>query len=160
MVVLLGIGYVAIQQFGTKKTDPVEVVESSDGIEKVSPELKKVEDYYLASINAELAKIEYTPETKELFDSYINRLGELTKEYGVSYIVDAMSSFGGIEIDMEGIGCDFLISSANKCIQGVPGFGFVIAKRDAVKGCEGKAKSLSLDLYSHVRLGGRLKPKR
>lgn len=83
VVVLLGIGYVAIQQFGAKKTDPVEVVESSEGIEKVSPELKKVEDYYLASINAELSKIEYTPETKQLFDGYINRLGELTKEYDV-----------------------------------------------------------------------------
>jgi 2-aminoethylphosphonate-pyruvate transaminase len=39
-----------------------------------------------------------------------------------------MSSFGGIPIDVEKLGVDYLISSANKCIQGVPGFGFVIAK--------------------------------
>jgi len=78
----------------------------------------------------------------------IGELGDIARKVGVSYIVDAMSSFGGMEIDIEKLGCDFLISSANKCIQGVPGFGFVIAKRTAVVGCRGKAKSLSLDLYS------------
>ncbi len=41
----------------------------------------------------------------------------------------------------------FLISSANKCIQGVPGFGFVIAKRDELLKCKGQGRSLSLDLY-------------
>jgi hypothetical protein len=47
----------------------------------VSPGLKKVEDYYLASINLELSKIEYTPETKDLFDGYVVQLEELDKEY-------------------------------------------------------------------------------
>ncbi len=78
----------------------------------------------------------------------IQEVGDIARRAGVSYIVDAMSSFGGMEIDIEELGCDFLISSANKCIQGVPGFGFVIAKRKAVIRCRGKAKSLSLDLYS------------
>lgn len=81
VVILLGLGYATFQFVGIEKNEPVEVVETTKGIEEVSPELKKVEDYYLASINAELAKIEYTPETKELFDGYIQRLGELTKEY-------------------------------------------------------------------------------
>ncbi len=58
-----------------------------------------------------------------------------------------MSSFGGIEIDIAELQIDFLISSANKCIQGVPGFGFVIAKRDELLKCKGQARSLSLDLY-------------
>lgn len=47
----------------------------------VSPSLKKVEDYYLASINLELSKLKYTSETKVLFDSYLQRLNELNKEY-------------------------------------------------------------------------------
>ncbi len=47
----------------------------------LSPDLKKVEDYYLASINLELSKIQLTPENKELFDGYITRLEELNKEY-------------------------------------------------------------------------------
>ncbi|MDR0269468.1 2-aminoethylphosphonate--pyruvate transaminase [Paenibacillus sp.] len=71
----------------------------------------------------------------------------LSKEYGKTLIIDAMSSFGGIEIDVAGLGIDYLISSANKCIQGVPGFGFVIAKMEKLKACQGIARSLSLDLY-------------
>ncbi|MCL1838093.1 MAG: 2-aminoethylphosphonate--pyruvate transaminase [Propionibacteriaceae bacterium] len=62
-------------------------------------------------------------------------------------IVDAMSSFGGIPLDVDDLGIDFLISSANKCIQGVPGFGFVIARRAELEKCEGQARSLCLDLY-------------
>jgi 2-aminoethylphosphonate-pyruvate transaminase len=51
-------------------------------------------------------------------------------------IVDAISSFAGMPIDIEELGADFLVSSANKCIQGVPGFGFVIARRAALAACD------------------------
>ena len=66
---------------------------------------------------------------------------------GLTFIVDAMSSFGGIPIDIRKLGIDFLVSSANKCIQGVPGFGFVIARRSSLSRCEGVSRSLFLDLY-------------
>jgi 2-aminoethylphosphonate-pyruvate transaminase len=66
---------------------------------------------------------------------------------GLTFIVDAMSSFGGIPIDIRKLGIDFLVSSANKCIQGVPGFGFVIARRSSLSRCEGVSRSVSLDLY-------------
>jgi len=72
---------------------------------------------------------------------------EVVKRHGKTFIVDAMSSFGGVPIDMAALGIDFLISSANKCIQGVPGFGFVIARRSLLEQCKGVARSLSLDLY-------------
>lgn len=78
----------------------------------------------------------------------IEDIGQIVKAYNKVYIVDAMSSFGGIPIDVADIQIDFLISSANKCIQGVPGFGFVIAKRDALLKCKGNARSLSLDLFA------------
>ncbi|WP_017152691.1 2-aminoethylphosphonate--pyruvate transaminase [Bacillus bingmayongensis] len=71
----------------------------------------------------------------------------LGKQYGKVTIVDAMSSFGGVEMDIADLQIDFMISSANKCIQGVPGFGFVIVKRDELAKCKGQARSLSLDLY-------------
>lgn len=77
----------------------------------------------------------------------IDMIAKLSKEYGKTLIIDAMSSFGGIEIDIPGLEIDYLISSANKCIQGVPGFGFVIAKLEKLKACEGNARSLSLDLF-------------
>ena len=77
----------------------------------------------------------------------IEEIGEIVKGAGKTYIVDAMSSFGGIPIDMADIGADFLISSANKCIQGVPGFGFIVARTAAIEACDGQARSLSLDLF-------------
>ncbi len=81
----------------------------------------------------------------------IEGIAKVVKEAGRTFIVDAMSSFGGMEIPVEALGIDFLISSANKCIQGVPGFSFVIARREALEKCAGLARSLSLDLYSQWR---------
>lgn len=66
---------------------------------------------------------------------------------GLITIVDAMSSFGGVPLDMGALQIDFLISSANKCIQGVPGFAFVIADRAQLEATKGQARTLSLDLY-------------
>jgi 2-aminoethylphosphonate-pyruvate transaminase len=63
-----------------------------------------------------------------------------------TFIVDAMSSFGGIPIDFQHI--DFLVSSANKCIEGVPGFSFVLARKSALQASLGNARSLSLDIHS------------
>lgn len=77
----------------------------------------------------------------------IEAVAALAKAHNLIFIVDAMSSFGGVPIDVAGLGIDYLISSANKCIQGVPGFGFVIAKKQVFLQTEGIARSVSLDLY-------------
>ena len=77
----------------------------------------------------------------------IEEIGSVTQSHRRIYIVDAMSSFGGIPLTMESVGADYLVSSANKCIQGVPGFGFVIAKTAALESTAGQARSLSLDLH-------------
>lgn len=77
----------------------------------------------------------------------LEEIAALAREYEKILIVDAMSSFGGIEINVQQLGIDYLISSANKCIQGVPGFCFVLAKLHTFLLCEGNAKSLSMDLY-------------
>ena len=81
----------------------------------------------------------------------LKELSGVVKGMGKVLIVDAMSSFGGMPMDIDKLDIDFLISSANKCIQGVPGFGFVIAKRDVLKKCEGNARSLCLDLVGQWR---------
>ncbi|MFQ1758814.1 2-aminoethylphosphonate--pyruvate transaminase [Aeromonas veronii] len=78
----------------------------------------------------------------------LDEVAALCQRRGIRLIVDAMSSFGGIPIDMGCLGIEFLISSANKCIQGVPGFGFVIARRAALAACAGRARSVSLDLHA------------
>ena len=75
------------------------------------------------------------------------KIATVVKRHGKVLIVDAMSSFGGVPVDMAALGIDFMISSANKCIQGVPGFGFIIARRSLLEQCKGVARSLSLDIY-------------
>ena len=57
------------------------------------------------------------------------------------YFVDAMSSFGGVPIDIAECQIDFLVSSANKCIEGVPGWAFTIAKREKLLACKGIVSS-------------------
>ena len=74
-------------------------------------------------------------------------LCRVVRDAGRMLIVDAMSSFAGIPIDIGRLGIDYMVSSANKCVQGVPGFGFVIARESALRACEGRARSLSLDLF-------------
>lgn len=81
----------------------------------------------------------------------LREIAGVAKQYGKIFIADAMSSFGGIPMDIGEMGIDFLISSANKCIQGVPGFAFVIANRARLEECGGNARSHSLDLYDQWR---------
>lgn len=76
----------------------------------------------------------------------IREIGELVKRHGRVYFVDAMSSFGAIPTSLSECHIDYLVSSANKCIEGVPGFAFAIARTSALLATEGYARSLSLDL--------------
>jgi 2-aminoethylphosphonate-pyruvate transaminase len=78
----------------------------------------------------------------------VHEIGRAVKDMGRVFLVDAISSFGGVPIDLAASNIDFLVSSANKCIQGVPGFGFVLARRDFLRAAEGRARSLSLDLFA------------
>src|SRR5215469_3679229 len=78
----------------------------------------------------------------------VQEIGPLVRKCGRALIVDAMSSFAGVPIDVSGWGIDFLISSANKGIQGVPGFAFVLARRELLLEAAGRARSVSLDLVS------------
>ena len=78
----------------------------------------------------------------------VEETGAIVRDRGKTYIVDAMSSFGAVALDLEEAKIDFLVSSANKCIEGVPGFSFAICGSAALGRCEGQARSLSLDLYA------------
>jgi aspartate aminotransferase-like enzyme len=69
----------------------------------------------------------------------IEDLGKAVKQYQpqASYFVDAMSSFGAVPINMENGQIDYLVSSANKCFQGVPGFSYVITRKSELLKCKG-----------------------
>jgi len=81
----------------------------------------------------------------------INAVGQIAHASGKFFIVDAMSSFGGIPIDVQACAIDFLISSPNKCLEGVPGFCFVLCRRQTLLACQGFARSLSLDLVEQLK---------
>jgi 2-aminoethylphosphonate-pyruvate transaminase len=81
----------------------------------------------------------------------IEELGGIAKTHNKVYIVDAMSSFGGMPIDLEKCGIDFLISSPNKCLESVPGFCFTLCRRAVLLACEGRPRSLSLDLLDQLK---------
>ncbi len=70
---------------------------------------------------------------------------------GRALLVDAMSSFGALPIDFERTPCEAIAASSNKCLEGVPGIGFVVAARDALDRSAGNAPSLSLDLAGQWR---------
>lgn len=78
----------------------------------------------------------------------LEAIAEVVRDHGKTLIVDAMSSFGGVPISLATTPIDVLISSANKCIEGVPGFGFVIIRQTLLAAGKGRAHSLSLDLYA------------
>lgn len=78
----------------------------------------------------------------------VNTIGQAAKAAGKIFFVDAMSSFGAIPLHLADLQIDYLVSSANKCIQGVPGFCFILARREALLATKGYARSVSLDLLA------------
>lgn len=63
----------------------------------------------------------------------ITSIGRLCKRYGISLIVDCMSSFGAVPIDMRAMNIAFLAASSNKCLQGMPGVSFIIAAKESLE---------------------------
>lgn len=81
----------------------------------------------------------------------LREIAEVVKARGKGLIVDAMSSFGAVPLTVDDIPFDVMVSSANKCIEGIPGFGFVIIRRALLEQAQGRAHSLSLDLLEQWR---------
>jgi 2-aminoethylphosphonate aminotransferase len=78
----------------------------------------------------------------------IKEIGELAKENNCTFIVDAISSYAGIPIDIKECNVDFMCSTSNKCIQGMAGLAFVICRKDALKKTKDyPTRSFYLNLY-------------
>lgn len=110
------------------------------------PSAGKIEEYLREDPSITHVAMVHSETTSGILND-IASVAEVVKRAGKIFIVDAMSSFGGVDIQVGELGIDFIISSANKCIQGVPGFSFIICRRDKLMESKGKARSLSLDLY-------------
>ncbi|MFK7995546.1 MAG: 2-aminoethylphosphonate--pyruvate transaminase [Granulosicoccus sp.] len=77
----------------------------------------------------------------------IKEISSATYAAGRQLFIDSMSAFGALPLSSQEIQYDALVSSANKCIEGVPGFGFVIALKSLIENSKGCSHSLSLDVY-------------
>jgi len=77
----------------------------------------------------------------------IEEIAEATRAAGRKLLIDSMSAFGALPLDPQALGCTAFVSSANKCIEGVPGFGFVIARKEELRAAKGNSHSLALDVF-------------
>ena len=77
----------------------------------------------------------------------LQQVADIVARHGKGLIVDAMSTFGALEIDARTTRFDAVIAASGKCLEGVPGMGFVLARRPILERCEGVSHSLALDLY-------------
>lgn len=80
----------------------------------------------------------------------VAEIARVAARAGRRVLVDAMSSLFGERLDLRADGIDFVMASANKCLQGIPGVSFVLARRTAVEALAGRPpRSVYLDLYNH-----------
>ena len=77
----------------------------------------------------------------------IAEIGAVVARHGRRFLIDSMSAFGALEVDARAIAFDAVVASSNKCLEGVPGMGFCLARKSALAACAGNAPSLSLDLH-------------
>ncbi len=77
----------------------------------------------------------------------VEAIAALVKRHGRRLLIDAMSAFGALPLDSREVYFDAVAASSNKCIQGVPGLGFVIARKSALAETKGNATTLVLDLH-------------
>ena len=78
----------------------------------------------------------------------IKAIGNICRKYEIDMIVDAMSSYAGIPINMDEMNIKYLASSSNKCIQGMAGISFVIANKESLENTKNiKARNLYLNIY-------------
>lgn len=81
----------------------------------------------------------------------IEEIGALAAAHGKGFLIDAMSAFGAIPLDATKTAFDAVAASSNKCIEGVPGLGFVVCRKAALKKTAGNATTLVLDLHDQWR---------
>mgnify|MGYP000500928421 CR=1 FL=1 len=78
----------------------------------------------------------------------VQEISEATYAAGRKLLIDSMSAFGAVPVEPDTIRFEALVSSANKCIEGVPGFGFVLARKAELEAAAGNSHSLSLDIHA------------
>lgn len=150
-------GMVAVLANGAYGERMVQMLQHADIAHRVlrTPENKPADPSALDQLLASHPEITHVAavhcETTTGLLNPIAAIGGVAQHHGRAFVVDAVSSFGALPVDFEVAGVTFLVSSANKCIEGVPGFSFVFGRRSALEATAGQARSLSLDLLEQWR---------
>src|SRR5262245_2856297 len=111
------------------------------------PDLAEIEEVLAADLTVSHVAVVHCETSTGLINP-VAQIGALARQAGRHYFVDAMSSFGAVPLNLAENQIDYLVSSANKCLEGVPGFSFVLARRSALLETEGYARSVSLILLA------------
>ena len=118
--------------------------------ENTTPDLDEIENILNADTKITNVAVVHCETTTGIVNP-IKEIGRIVEKSGAKYFVDAMSSFGAVPIDLVECGIDYLVSSANKCIEGVPGFSFVLCKLNSLNETAGYARSVSFDLLDQYQ---------
>ena len=86
-------------------------------------------------------------ETGTGVENPLAEVAAVCERHGKGLIVDAMSSFAALPIDARTVRFDALVAASGKCLEGVPGMGFVFLRKAVLEGCAGHSQSLAMDLY-------------
>jgi 2-aminoethylphosphonate-pyruvate transaminase len=111
------------------------------------PSVAEIEQVLGTTPNIRMTAVVHCETTSGIINP-IEAIGKVVQRHKCLYFVDSMSAFGAVPFDFEACQIDFLVSSANKCIEGVPGFAFAICRRDSLLATEGVARTVSLDLLA------------
>jgi 2-aminoethylphosphonate-pyruvate transaminase len=114
--------------------------------EDVPPDLRQVEATLRSTPSITHVFVVHCETTSGILNP-IAEIGALAARYEKGYLIDSMSAFGALPLDAPGIHADAVAASSNKCIEGVPGLGFVVCRRDALVKTQGNATTLVLDLH-------------
>ncbi len=118
--------------------------------ENTTPDLREIEATVKSDRKISNVSVVHCETTTGIINP-IREIGKIVAESGAKYFVDAMSSFGAVPINLAECNIDYLVSSANKCIEGVPGFSFVLCKLTSLKETAGYARSVSFDLLDQYQ---------
>jgi 2-aminoethylphosphonate-pyruvate transaminase len=114
--------------------------------EDVQPDLQEIEATLRSTPSVTHVFVVHCETTSGILNP-IAEIGALAARYEKSYLIDSMSAFGALPLDAPAIHADAVAASSNKCIEGVPGLGFVVCRRDALVKTQGNATTLVLDLH-------------
>ncbi|MBN8943576.1 MAG: 2-aminoethylphosphonate--pyruvate transaminase [Rhizobiales bacterium] len=119
--------------------------------EDTPPDLDRIEQVLKADPGISHIFVVHCETTSGILNP-VHEIGALAAKYAKGYLVDSMSAFGALPLDAPAAHADAVAASSNKCIEGVPGLGFVICRKAALAATDGNATTLTLDLLDQSRV--------